>query len=206
MRTDAAEFVVKAVQVFAQQPHDLHAEIAVLPQKLQELLARNENRPRLLARFSGNPIPFPSHALAQPEHSSRPDNLQKLLLSLAGGQQDANRAALHQVDASDSGTLLKQRCAFGEQLNRLDPAKSLQQIGTYPARHGLRRHNSTSCLSLSYTHLETARCDLMAALNDRGLETAGNRLHLLRPGGGEFLNSFRFISYEAALDWGFSGG
>src|SRR4029077_13898997 len=74
MSADAPEFVVKGVQICAQEPHDLHAEISVFAEKLQELLARNEGCRRLLARFSGDPIPFPAHALAQPEHRSRTDN------------------------------------------------------------------------------------------------------------------------------------
>jgi len=40
MCADAPEFVVKRVQVFAQQPHNFHAEIAVFAQKLLELPAR----------------------------------------------------------------------------------------------------------------------------------------------------------------------
>ena len=121
MSADATEFVVKSVQVFAQKPHDLHAEIAVLTEKLQELFARNEGRHRLVARFSGDPILFPSHALAQPEHGSRTDDLQKLLLALTGRQQDANLAALHQVNARCRGTLLEQRRAFGERRTDLIP-------------------------------------------------------------------------------------
>jgi hypothetical protein len=46
MSADAAEFVVKRVQVCVQEPHHLQAEITVFAQKLQELLARNEGRPR----------------------------------------------------------------------------------------------------------------------------------------------------------------
>jgi len=51
---NVAEFVVKHVQVFAQKPHDLHAEIAVFTEKPQELLARNKGRRGLLARFGGD--------------------------------------------------------------------------------------------------------------------------------------------------------
>src|ERR1035437_1316599 len=104
MSADAAEFVVQSVQVFAQEPYHLHAEIAVVTEKLQEFFAGNEGRRRLLARFSGDPILFPGHALAQPEHGSRPDYLQKLLLTLRGLQQDTNLAALHQVNARYRGT------------------------------------------------------------------------------------------------------
>src|SRR6202158_6504531 len=82
MSSDAAKLVVKCVQVFPQEPHHLHAEIAVLTQKLQELLARNERRSRFVARFSGDPILFSAHALAQPEHGSRTDDFQQLILAL----------------------------------------------------------------------------------------------------------------------------
>src|ERR1035438_6323852 len=75
MSTDATEFVVKSVQVFAQEAHYLHAVIAVLTQKLQKLFARNKSRRRLVARLGGDPILFPSHALAQPKHGSRTDDL-----------------------------------------------------------------------------------------------------------------------------------
>ena len=51
MSADAAEFFVESVQVLAQQSHHLHAEIAVFAQKLQELLARNKDRRRFVARF-----------------------------------------------------------------------------------------------------------------------------------------------------------
>ncbi len=117
MSTDAAEFVVQSVQVFAQEPYHLHAEIAVAAEKLQEFLAGNKGRRRLLARFSCDPILLPGHALAQPEHGSRTDDLQKLFLVRTGRQQDANLAALHQVNAGYRGTLLEQRGAFGEPLN-----------------------------------------------------------------------------------------
>jgi hypothetical protein len=74
-----------------------------------------------------------------------------LLLSLTGRQQHANLAALDRVNASDRRALLNSVAPLGERLNQLDPAKRLQQIGTHPGRHGLRRHNATpSCLSLSY--------------------------------------------------------
>src|SRR6266404_2012761 len=150
MSADTAEFMVKGVQVCAQEPHHLHAEIAVLAEKLHELLARNEGCRRLLARFSGDPIPSPPHALAQPEHRSRTDNLQKLLLALTGRQQNTDLAALYQVNARCHDALLKQLGAFGEQPDRFDPVKSLQQIGTQLAWRRLRRHNATpSCLSLS---------------------------------------------------------
>jgi hypothetical protein len=99
MSADAAEFVVKRVQVCVQEPHHLQAEITVFAQKLQELLARNEGRPRLFACFSGDPLPFAAHAFAQSEHRSRTDNLHKLLLALTGRQQDPHLAALHQVNA-----------------------------------------------------------------------------------------------------------
>ena len=149
MSTDAAELVVKCVQVFAQQPHHLHAEIAVLTQKLQEILARNEGRRSLVARLSRDPILFPCHTLAQPEHGSRTDDLQKLPLAVTGRQQDSNLAALHQVNTRDRGTLLKQRGSFGEPLHRFDCVQGLQQVGTQFTRRGLRRHDVT----LSYLSL-----------------------------------------------------
>src|SRR2546421_11506483 len=96
MSADTAEFVVKGVQVCAQEPHHLHAEIAVFAEKLQELLARNEGCRRFLARFGGDPIPFPAHVLAQPEHRSRTDNLQKLLMARTGPEMNTGQAALHQ--------------------------------------------------------------------------------------------------------------
>src|SRR4029077_3528319 len=80
--TDATEFVVKRVQVFAQQPHHFHREVAMFTQKFQEVLARNESRRRLLAGFSRDPIALAAHAFAQSEHRSRTDNLQQLLLAL----------------------------------------------------------------------------------------------------------------------------
>src|SRR5208282_1866366 len=125
MSTDATEFVVKSVQVFAQKPHYLHAVIAVLTQKFQKIFARNKSRRCLVARLSGDPILFPSHALAQPKHGARTDDFQKLLLALTGWQQDANLAALHQVNARCRGTLLEQRRAFGEQPSRFDSVEGV---------------------------------------------------------------------------------
>ena len=125
MSTDATEFVVKSVQVFAQEAHYLHAVIAVLTQKLQKLFARNKSRRRLVARLGGDPILFPSHALAQPKHGSRTDDPQKLLLAVTGRQQDANLPALHQVNARCRGTVLEQRRAFGEQPSRFNSVEGL---------------------------------------------------------------------------------
>src|SRR5271157_3086969 len=142
MSTDAAEFVVQSVQVFAQEPYHLHAEIAVVTEKPQKFLPGNKGRRRLLARFRGDPILFPGHALAQPEHGSRTNDLQKLFLVRTGRQQDANLAALYQVNARYRGTLLEQGGAFGEPLNRFDSVKGLQQIGTQLAWRR-RRHNVT---------------------------------------------------------------
>jgi len=161
MSADAAEFVVKSVQVFAQEPHHLHAKIAVLAQKLQKVFARNEGHRRFVARFGGDPIVFPAHGLAQPEHGSRTDDFQKLLLALTGRQQDANLAVLHQVNARYRGTLLKQRGAFREQPNRFNSVKGLQQIGTQLARHRRRRHNVSPPFLTPILHiLGTVGCDL----------------------------------------------
>ena len=136
----------------------------------------------VLARFRRDPILFPAHALAQPEHGSRADDLQKLPLTLTGRQQDPHFAALHQVYARDRGTLLKQRGAFGEHPNRFDPLKSPQQIGAQLPRRGLRRHNVTPfCLSLSCMNPEPGAVIWRTARSDKRLGAARSRLHLSRP-------------------------
>src|SRR5271163_2774557 len=137
MRADIAELVVEPVQILGQQPHHLHAEIAVLAEKLQEFLARKEGDRGLVVRFSSSPISFSTHALAQPEHSSRTDHLQELLFVRTGWQQDTNLARLDQVDSRDHSALLEECGAFREGSNCLDAMKRLQKIGMQFDRRGL---------------------------------------------------------------------
>ncbi len=56
MGADAAELLVESVRVLAQEPHDLHVQTAMFPQKCEELLERNKDCRRLVACFRGDPI------------------------------------------------------------------------------------------------------------------------------------------------------
>src|ERR1700690_312930 len=117
MRGYAAESVVKPVQVLAQDPDHLHADLAVFAQRCEELVARNQHGRRYLTCFRGDTIVCPAHTLTQPEHGSRAGHLQELLLASPHRQQQANLPALHQVNSPDWGTLLKQRSASCEALH-----------------------------------------------------------------------------------------
>src|SRR5208282_3392088 len=66
------------------EPIEMQADITVFTQKLQELLAWNEDRRRFVARFRADPVVLPSHVLAQPQHGSGTDDFQKLPFVLTG--------------------------------------------------------------------------------------------------------------------------
>lgn len=122
---DAAKFVIKPVQVFAQQANDLHAELAVFVQKLGKLLARDEPNYGVVSGVRGDPVTLSCHALTQAQDRSAARHFEKLQLIVCPGQKYADLTRFHQVNAFDLVSALKQGAAPRVHSRFLDPAQGL---------------------------------------------------------------------------------
>ncbi len=59
MRADAAELVIKSMQVVTQEPDDLHAEFVMIVQQLHEMVARDEGGGCLLISLGRHAVSVP---------------------------------------------------------------------------------------------------------------------------------------------------
>ncbi len=128
MGADAPEFVIQAVQVFAEQTHHLHAVVTVVPKEVHKTLTRDESHRRMVSGFRSDPVLLPGHALAQAQDRPGTGDLQQLQAALRRGQQNANLARLDYEYPADCCALLEQGCPLGINSDRLDPMERFPQI------------------------------------------------------------------------------
>jgi hypothetical protein len=128
VRADAAKLVVEPVQVFAEQPHHLHAEVAVAAEELQQTIAVDEGDRRVVFSLRAEPVGVAAHALAETQDGARAGDLQQLRANLVGSKQKPNLAGFDYVDPCRSRALFKNRSALGIRPYRLDLLKSLPKI------------------------------------------------------------------------------
>ncbi len=149
MCADAAELVVQAVQVLAQQPHHLQAEVAVIAQEIEKNITRDESDGRVLPGLGRNAVIVSAHTLDQAKDGTRPGDLKQLLSPIAGRQQNPHFAGFDDVDTARARTLAVQLAALGIDTDGLDPMQGLPEFRAQSRRCGLGKHVLPHLLCLS---------------------------------------------------------
>jgi hypothetical protein len=73
------------MQVFAEEPHNLHAEVGMYAEEFQETLLRDKSHGGVIFGFGGHPVGLTGHALAQTQNRTGPSNFQKLGTAVTAG-------------------------------------------------------------------------------------------------------------------------
>jgi len=152
----ALEAIVEAVQIFAQQAHDVHAEFRMFASELQKRITLDEVGAAGTVDLGGEAAGLPRHTLGKGQDCARSCNLKQTVVFAFGGEKQIDRALHHEVDALGGLSSLKQPRSRGVRLNRPQSSQRLPKaiaglIGCFWA------HATSHRVACSIPHLSSVR-------------------------------------------------